>query len=47
VTLAKAASEDEARAAALAVDGVTSFVAGKTVKKFIYVPGKIVNLVVA
>jgi leucyl-tRNA synthetase len=47
VTLAKTASEDEARAAALAVDGVTSFVAGKTVKKFIYVPGKIVNLVVA
>jgi leucyl-tRNA synthetase len=46
VTLARAASEDDARAAALAADGVGPHTAGKQVKKFIYVPGKIVNLVV-
>ena len=46
VTLPRAASEDEARAAALAAEGVGVHTAGKTVKKFIYVPGKIVNLVV-
>jgi leucyl-tRNA synthetase len=46
VTLARTASEDEARAAALAAEGVGAFTAGKQVKKFIYVPGKIVNLVV-
>jgi leucyl-tRNA synthetase len=46
VTLSRNASEDEARAAALAAEGVSAFTAGKQVKKFIYVPGKIVNLVV-
>jgi leucyl-tRNA synthetase len=46
VTLPRAASEDEARAAALAADGVGAHTAGKQVKKFIYVPGKIINLVV-
>jgi leucyl-tRNA synthetase len=46
VTLKRDASEDEARAAALAADGVVAFTAGKAVKKFIYVPGKIVNIVV-
>ncbi len=46
VTLPRAASEDEARAAALAADGVGVHTAGKAVKKFIYVPGKIINLVV-
>ncbi|APR84707.1 Leucyl-tRNA synthetase [Minicystis rosea] len=46
VTLGRNASEDEARAAALAADGVSGFTAGKAVKKFIYVPGKIVNIVV-
>ncbi len=46
VTLAVKASEDEARKAALEAEGVAGFVAGKTIKKFIYVPGKIVNLVV-
>ena len=46
VTLGRAASEDEARAAALAADGVGAYTAGKSVKKFIYVPGKIINLVV-
>jgi leucyl-tRNA synthetase len=46
VTLARAASEADARQAALADPGVQSFMAGKQVKKFIYVPGKIVNVVV-
>jgi len=46
VTLGRDASEDEARTAALSADGVASFTAGKQVKKFIYVPGKIVNIVV-
>ncbi|MFO0586161.1 MAG: leucine--tRNA ligase [Polyangiaceae bacterium] len=46
VTLAKAASEPDARAAALAVPSVASFTDGKQIKKFVYVPGKIVNLVV-
>jgi len=46
VTLARTASEDEAKSAALAVEGVSALTAGKQIKKFIYVPGKIVNLVV-
>jgi len=46
VTLPKAASEGDARAAALAVESVAAAVAGKQVKKFIYVQGKIVNVVV-
>jgi leucyl-tRNA synthetase len=44
--LSRTASEEEAKAAALAADGVAPHVAGKTVKKFVYVAGKIVNLVV-
>ncbi len=47
VTLARAASEADARAAALAAEGVGVYTDGKTIKKFIYVPGKIINLVVA
>jgi leucyl-tRNA synthetase len=46
VVLPRAASEADARAAALAADGVGAHTAGKQVKKFIYVPGKIINLVV-
>jgi leucyl-tRNA synthetase len=46
VKLAKDAAEADARAAALTAEGVDPFVAGKPVKKFIYVPGKIINLVV-
>ena len=46
VVLARAASESDARRAALAAEGVESHVAGKQVRKFVYVPGKIVNLVV-
>jgi leucyl-tRNA synthetase len=46
VTLSRSASEADAKAAAMGADGVPLFTEGKTVKKFIYVPGKIVNLVV-
>ena len=46
VILPRAASEAEARTAALAADGVGPYTDGKSIKKFIYVPGKIVNLVV-
>ena len=35
-----------AAAAALAAPGVSVHTTGKPVKKFIYVPGKIINLVV-
>jgi leucyl-tRNA synthetase len=46
VRLARDASEADARAAALAAEGVAAFTDGKTVKKFVYVPARIVNLVV-
>jgi leucyl-tRNA synthetase len=46
VTLGRAASEDEARAAALAAEGVAAYTKDKAIKKLVYVPGKIVNLVV-
>ncbi|MBW2525117.1 MAG: leucine--tRNA ligase [Deltaproteobacteria bacterium] len=45
VQIAKDASEEDARAAALAVETVGRHVEGKTVRKFIYVPGKIINFV--
>ena len=38
-------SKDEAIAAAKASERVQSFIDGKTIKKEIYVPGKIVNIV--
>ena len=40
------ADEAAAREAALADPGVAKFVAGQPVRKFIYVPGKLVNVVV-
>jgi leucyl-tRNA synthetase len=46
VLLPRAAGEAEARELALAAEGVAAHTAGKQVKKFIYVPGKIVNVVV-
>ena len=39
-------SEAEARAAALNNENVTRFLEGKTVRKFIVVPGKLINIVV-
>ena len=47
VSLAVDADEATARAAALAEPKVSAHVEGKTVKKFIYVAGKIINVIVA
>jgi leucyl-tRNA synthetase len=46
VQVAAGADEAAARVAALADPGVARFVAGHTVRKLIYVPGKLVNVVV-
>ena len=46
VSIARTASEDEARAAALADKGVAGHVEGKTVKKVVFVPGRLLNIVV-
>jgi leucyl-tRNA synthetase len=40
------AAESDVREAALADPSVAKFVAGQTVRKFVYVPGKLVNVVV-
>jgi leucyl-tRNA synthetase len=44
VQLARDASEADARAAALAADGIEARLAGRAVRKLVYVPGQIVNL---
>ncbi|MGE0189070.1 MAG: leucine--tRNA ligase [Steroidobacteraceae bacterium] len=46
VVIAAAASEADARAAALADENVKRWVEDKPVRKFIYVPGKLINVVV-
>ena len=46
VKIAKNAAQEEAIAAAKADEKVGSFLQGKTVVKEIYVPGRIINLVV-
>lgn len=46
VTVAAASGEDEVRAAALADEKVNSHIEGKTLRKIIYVPGKLLNIVV-
>jgi leucyl-tRNA synthetase len=46
VQVVAGADEATAREAALADPGVSKFVAGQTVRKFVYVPGKLVNVVV-
>jgi leucyl-tRNA synthetase len=46
ITIAADASEEAAREAALAETKVRAHVDGKTVKKFIYVKGKIVSFTV-
>jgi leucyl-tRNA synthetase len=46
VKLAKDASEAEARAESLKDENVARFLADKPLKKFVYVPGKIVNFIV-
>ncbi|HVZ88579.1 MAG TPA: leucine--tRNA ligase [Polyangia bacterium] len=45
VELARDASEDDARAAALAVSNVSKHLEGRALKKFIYKPGRIIGLV--
>ncbi len=46
VEVARAASKDDAEKAALALDAVQPWLDGKTIRKVIVVPGKIVNIVV-
>jgi leucyl-tRNA synthetase len=46
ITIARDASEETARALALADTGAKPHLEGKTVKKFVYVPGRIVNVIV-
>ena len=46
VELSKEADADEAQAAALAIPGVSKFVDDKPIKKLIYVPGRIINIIV-
>jgi leucyl-tRNA synthetase len=46
ITVPIAAGETEVRAAAEADEKVKAAIAGKTVRKFVFVPGKVVNFVV-
>lgn len=45
ITIASGTSEDEVKSRALADQNVQTHVAGKTVRKVIYIPGKIVSIV--
>ncbi|MGB6000593.1 MAG: leucine--tRNA ligase, partial [Thermoanaerobaculia bacterium] len=45
LTLPADVAEDEARERALASDGAQRFIADKTVRKVVYVPGRLVNIV--
>jgi len=47
ITVAASAVEDEVKGAALAEERVKPFIDGKSVRKVVYVPGKLVNIVVA
>jgi len=47
VDISPTASEDEARAAALALPNVAKHLEGRSIKKFIYKPGRIIGLVTA
>jgi leucyl-tRNA synthetase len=46
VQVAAGADEATVREAALADPGISKYVAGQTVRKFVYVPGKLLNVVV-
>merc|ERR1719213_309849 len=46
VVTSKTAAEDEVKEAVLAMPEVDKWVGGKELKKFVYVPGRIVNIVV-
>jgi leucyl-tRNA synthetase len=47
VTVAADAGEEEVREAALAEENVVRFTSGKTVRKVVVIPGRLVNVVVA
>jgi leucyl-tRNA synthetase len=47
VRLSRTATEDEARARAHADENVSKFISGKAEKKLVYVPGRILNFIVA
>jgi leucyl-tRNA synthetase len=47
ITVSVSAPEEEIREAALAAERVRGFIEGKSVRKVIVVPGKLVNIVVA
>jgi len=47
VEVSRTVSQDDAVAAAMAAPNVTKFTEGKSLKKVIFVPGKILNLIVA
>ncbi len=46
IELKRDASEDDARAAALAVDNVAKSLEGRTIRKTVFVPNRIINFVV-
>jgi len=46
LAIATGTSEDEVKAQALADEKVQAHLAGKTVRKVIYIPGKIISIVV-
>jgi leucyl-tRNA synthetase len=46
IELPKDATQADATAAALALPGISKFVDGKPLKKVVYVPGRILNLIV-
>ena len=46
ISVSKTASKDDIEATAMAEPSLQSFIEGKTIKKVIVVPGRIVNIVV-
>ena len=46
ISVSKTASKDDIEAVALAEPGIQNFIADKSIKKVIVVPGRIVNIVV-
>lgn len=46
VEVSKTISQEDALAAGMGIDNVSRMVEGKTIRKVIFVPGKILNLIV-
>ena len=46
VEVSKTISQEEALAAGMGVENVSRLLEGKTIRKIIFVPGKILNLIV-